>query len=74
MMRIPAIDTTTTSTPTQIRGVITRAHPRQLNQQVFSFLQTIRNLYKNMMLPKSDVFVTLRNDGPSIDERGKFGA
>jgi hypothetical protein len=23
------------------------------------------------MLPKSDVFVTLRNDGPSMDERGK---
>ena len=30
---IPAIDTTTTSTPTQLRGVITRAHARQLNQQ-----------------------------------------
>jgi hypothetical protein len=24
-----------------------------------------------MMLPKSDMFVTLRNDGPSMDERGK---
>ena len=24
------------------------------------------------MLPKSDVFVTLRNDGPSVDERGKL--
>jgi hypothetical protein len=24
-----------------------------------------------MMIPKSDVFVTLRNDGPSIDERDK---
>jgi hypothetical protein len=24
-----------------------------------------------MMLPKSDVFVTLRNDGPSMDERDK---
>ena len=30
---IHAIDTTTTSTPTQLRGVITRAHARQLNQQ-----------------------------------------
>jgi hypothetical protein len=24
-----------------------------------------------MMLPKSDVFVTLRNDGPSMDESDK---
>jgi hypothetical protein len=24
-----------------------------------------------MMLPKSNVFVTLRNDGPSMDERDK---
>ena len=24
-----------------------------------------------MMLPKSDVFVTLRNDGPSMDKRDK---
>jgi hypothetical protein len=24
------------------------------------------------MLPKSDVFVTLRNDGPSMDERDKY--
>jgi hypothetical protein len=24
-----------------------------------------------MILPKSDVFVTLRNDGPSMDERDK---
>jgi hypothetical protein len=24
-----------------------------------------------MMLPKSDMFVTLRNDGPSMDERYK---
>jgi hypothetical protein len=25
-----------------------------------------------MMLPKSDMFITLRNDGPSIDERDKL--
>jgi hypothetical protein len=25
-----------------------------------------------MMLPKSDMFVTPRNDGPSIDERDKY--
>jgi hypothetical protein len=24
-----------------------------------------------MMLPKSDMFVTLRNDGPSMDDRDK---
>jgi hypothetical protein len=24
-----------------------------------------------MMMPKSDMFVTLRNDGPSMDERDK---
>jgi hypothetical protein len=24
-----------------------------------------------MMLPKSDMFITLRNDGPSVDERDK---
>jgi hypothetical protein len=28
-------------------------------------------MHENMMLPKSDVLVLLRNDGLSMDERGK---
>ena len=43
---------------------MTRAHARQLNQQVLSFLQATPTIHENMMLPKVDVFVSLRNDGP----------
>src|SRR3954462_2070237 len=48
-----------------------RSHSKQLNYQVLSFLGTIPHIHENMMLPKSDVFLTLRNDGPSMDERDK---
>ena len=51
---------------------MTRARARQLNQQVLSFLQATPNIHENMMLPKSNVFVSLRNDGPSMDERDKL--
>lgn len=66
---IPTIDTTVAPTSTQIQGPITRARARQLNYQVLSFLGTLPNIHENMMLPKSDVFMLLRNDGPSMDER-----
>jgi hypothetical protein len=31
-------------------------------------------MHDNMMLPKSDVLLLLRNDGLSMDERGNIGA
>ena len=62
---IPAIDTTTAT----LQGPLTRAPARQLNYQVLSFLGTLPNIIENMMLPKSDVFMLLRNDGPSKDEK-----
>jgi hypothetical protein len=68
---IPSLDTTAVPTATQIQGPITRARAKQLNYQVLSFLGTIPHIHENMMLPKSDMFVTLRNDGPSMDEEDK---
>ena len=68
---IPSIDTTVVHTATHIQGPITRSRAKQLNYQVLSFLGTISHIHENMMLPKSDVFLTLRNDGPSMDERDK---
>jgi hypothetical protein len=68
---IPSIDTLVAPTAEQIQGPITRAHAKQLNYQVLSFLGTLSYIHEKMMLPKSDVFVTLRNDGPSKDEREK---
>jgi hypothetical protein len=47
------------------------ARAKKLNYQVLSFLGTLSYIHENMMLPKSDVFVTLRNDGLSMDERDK---
>jgi hypothetical protein len=66
---IPNVDTTTTHP--HVQGPLTRARARQLNYQVLSFLGTIPNIYENMMMPKSDVFVLLRNDGLSLDGRDK---
>ena len=68
---IPSIVTPAAPTATQMQGPITRARAKQLNYQVLSFLGTVPLIHENMMLPKSDVFVTLRNDGPSMDERDK---
>jgi hypothetical protein len=68
---IPSIDTTTAPTSEPIQGPITRARAKQLNYEVLSFLETLSHIHENMMLPKSHVFVTLRNDGPSMDERDK---
>jgi hypothetical protein len=68
---IPSIDTPAAATAEQIQGPITRAHAKQLNYQTLSFLETLSHIHENMMLPKLDVFVTLRNDGPSMDERDK---
>jgi hypothetical protein len=66
---IPNVDTTTTHP--HVQGPLTRAHARQLNYQVLLFLGTIPNIHENMMLPKLDVFVLLRNDGLSLDGRDK---
>jgi hypothetical protein len=68
---ITSIDTPAAPTAEHIQGPITRARAKQLNYQVFSFLGTLSHIHENMMLPKSDMFVTLRNDGPSMDERDK---
>jgi hypothetical protein len=71
LWRHPSIDTPAAPTVEQIQGPITRARAKQLNYQVLSFLGTLSQIHENMMLPKSDVFVTFRNDGPSMDERDK---
>jgi hypothetical protein len=42
-----------------------------LSYQVFSFLGTIPHIHANMMLLKSNVFVTFRNNVPIMDERNK---
>jgi hypothetical protein len=73
---IPTVDTTVAPTATlphipQFQGPLTGARACQLNYQVLSFLGTFLNIHENMMLPKSDVFMLLRNDGPSMDERDK---
>jgi hypothetical protein len=68
---IPSIDTPAVPTTEHIQGPITRARAKQLNYQVLSFLGTLSYIYENMMVPKSDMFVTLRNDGPSMDKRDK---
>jgi hypothetical protein len=67
----PSIDKPTAPTAEHIQGPITRARAKQLNYQVLSFLGTLSYIHEDMMLPKSDVFLTLRNDGPSMDERDK---
>jgi hypothetical protein len=69
---IPSIDTIVVPTATRIQGPITRARAKQLNNnQVLLLLGTITHIHENMMLPKSDVFITLRNDGPRMDKRDK---
>jgi hypothetical protein len=68
---IPYIDTPAAPTAEHIQGPITRARAKQLNYQVLLFLGTLSHVHENMMLPKSDMSVTLRNDGPSMDERDK---
>jgi hypothetical protein len=68
---IPSIDTPAVPTAEHIQGPITPARAKQFNYQVLSFLGTLSHIHENMMLPKSDMFVTLRNDGPSMDERDK---
>jgi hypothetical protein len=68
---IPSIDILAAPTTKQIQGPITQACAKQLDYQVLPFLGTLSYIHENMMLPKSDVFVTLRNVGPSMDERDK---
>jgi hypothetical protein len=63
---IPHVDTTVAPT---LQGPITRARARQLNYQVLSFLGMNPHILEHMMLPNSDMFVTLRNDGPSMDKK-----
>ena len=70
-MDITSIDTPAAPTAIQIQGPITRARAKQLNYQVLSFLGTILHIHENMMLPKSDVYLLLRNNGPSMDEKDK---
>jgi hypothetical protein len=66
---IPIVDTTAAPTPPLVPGPITRARARQLNYQILSFLGTLSNTHENMMLPKADVFMLPRNDGPSMDKK-----
>jgi hypothetical protein len=69
---IPTVDTTAATTPPHVPGPLTRARARQLNYQVLSFLGTLSNTHENMMLPKSDVFMLLRNNGPSMDKDNQW--
>ena len=64
---IPAIVTPTT--PAIHTGPITRARARQLSYQVLSFLGNPSNAHEYMMLPKLDTFVSLMNEGPSMDKK-----
>ena len=66
---IPAIDATATTAPPILQGPITRARARELNYQVLSFLGTVTHIHEHMILPKSDVFMLLRNNGPSMDKK-----
>jgi hypothetical protein len=68
---IPSIDASAAPIGEHIQGPITRACAKQLNYQVLSFLGTLSHIHENMMLPKLDIFVTLRNDGPIMDEKDK---
>jgi hypothetical protein len=68
---IRTVDTTIAPTITHIQGSLTRACARQLNYHVLLFLGIIPNIHDNMMLPKSYMFMLLRNDGPRIDVRVK---
>ena len=68
---IPHVDATTAPTATHIQGPMTRARAKQLNYQVLSFLGTIPHIHENMMLPKSDMYLLLRNIGSSMDEKDK---
>jgi hypothetical protein len=50
--------------PLVIQGPITRAHVRQLNQQVSSFLSSSACTYENSMLPNEIIdYIALRNFG-----------
>jgi hypothetical protein len=66
---IPTVDTTAAPTPPHVPRPLTRARARQLNYQVLLFLGTLSYTHENMMLPKSDVFMLLRNDGSSMDKK-----
>ena len=65
-------DITTTVTPTipaaTYTGPITRARARHLNYQVLSFLCNDSKVHENMILPKLNTFVLLRNEGPSMNK------
>ena len=65
------INTIVTHTPPAAihTGPITRARTRQLNYQVLSFLGIDSNVHENIMLPKLDTFVSLTNEGPSLDKK-----
>jgi hypothetical protein len=72
---ITMIDTTDTPTTThplvpQLQRPLVRARARQLNYHVPSLLGILHNIHENMMLPKSNVFMLLRN-GPSMDGKAK---
>jgi hypothetical protein len=69
---IPTVDASTAITPPEMQGPLTRARARQLQQKVLSFLRATPDIHENMMLPKIDVFVSLRNDRPSLDEKDKL--
>ena len=50
-------------------GTIARAHIRQFDYQVLSFLGNVSSLHENMILPNIDTFVLLAIEGPSTDTK-----
>ena len=64
---ITPMDTNDTS-QVDIQGPITRAHARQLNLQVSSFLSNYFCEFENSLLPNN--LIILRNKGEDQQERG----
>jgi hypothetical protein len=60
----------TNNTPqVDIQGPITRAHARQLNLQVISFLRNYSCAFESSMLPND--LIVLRNEGEDQQGHGK---
>ncbi|WVZ52679.1 hypothetical protein U9M48_003716 [Paspalum notatum var. saurae] len=58
-------------TPMVMQGPITRAHAKQLNQQVSSFLGARNSTYKDGMLPNDNIdYIVLRNLGEDHEGLG----
>lgn len=74
-IRTMVAPTTPTATHVQIlekQGLVTKACTRQLNYQGHLFLGASFNVHQNMMLPRLDMFVLLRNERPGMYNRDEL--